>query len=129
MDYRFKASPLAGYYVIKNPKTSLAFEIGPSVVFEKFRGGDQKTYLGIRLGERWEQKISDRAKLWQSCEYIPQVDRWTEKYLIHAELGIQADVTTKIALRTVLQDMYDSYPSQGRKNNDLRLIAGVTYKF
>jgi putative salt-induced outer membrane protein YdiY len=129
VDYRVKLSPLAGYYLIKEAKTSLAFETGPSVVFEKLRGAARETYLGVRFGERFEHKFTDTTKLWQTLEYLPQVDRWVDKYLLTAELGVDAAITKKVGLRTVLQDIYDSEPSPGRKKNDVRLIAGITYKF
>jgi hypothetical protein len=29
----------------------------------------------------------------------------------------------------MVQDVYNSQPATGRKNNDLRLIAGTAYKF
>ena len=129
VDYRFRVSPLLGYYVVKNPRTTLAFEAGPSVVFEQLEGGDSDTYLGARFGERFEHKLTDTTKVWQSLEYIPDVERWTEKYLLVAEAGIDAAITKKMGLRVVLQDNYDSEPSAGRDGNDLRLIAGVRYRF
>jgi putative salt-induced outer membrane protein YdiY len=129
VDYRFRISPLIGYYVVKNPRTTLAFEAGPSVVFEQLKGNDSDTYLGARFGERFEHKLTDTTKIWQSFEYIPDVERWSEKYLIVAEAGIDAAITKKMGLRVVLQDNYDSEPSPGRDGNDIRLIAGVSYKF
>lgn len=36
VDYRVKLSPLLGYYLIKQAKTSMAVEAGPAVVFEKW---------------------------------------------------------------------------------------------
>ena len=57
------------------------------------------------------------------------MDRWTEKYIITAEVGIETAITKKWSLRVVGQDIYDSEPAAGRKNNDLRLIAGTAYKF
>lgn len=129
VDYRFRISPLVGYYVIKEPKTTLALEAGPSLVFEKLEGQSSDTYLGARFGERFEHKLTETTKIWQSLEYIPQVDRWTEKYLLIGEVGIDTAITTKLSLRTVVQGNHDSEPAAGRKKNDLRLIAGIAYKF
>ncbi len=129
VDYRVKISPLAGYYLVKTPKTSLAVEVGPSVVFEQLRGQSEKTYLGVRFGERFEHKLTATTKIWESVEYVPRVDKWTEKYLITGEVGVDAGITKHVSLRAVFQDFYDSEPAPGRKNNDLRLIAGIAYKF
>ena len=125
--YRITFSPLLGYYVIKNPKTQLAFEAGPSFVLEK-QGDDTDEYIALRLAERFEHKFSARAKMWQSVEYLPQIDRWGN-YLINFEIGAEASLTEKLALRGVLQDTYDGEPAPGRKNNDVKLITSLVYKF
>ena len=129
VDYRVRLSPLLGYYVVKNPRTKLGLEIGPSAVFEKLKNKDADTYLGFRAGERFEHKLTDTTKIWQSFEYIPNVNHWAEQYLLVGEAGIAADITKQLSLRLVLQDNFNSEPPTGRKQNDLRLIAGVGYKF
>jgi len=129
VDYRVRLSPLLGYYVVKNPRTKLGLVIGPSAVFEKLKNKDADTYLGFRAGERFEHKLTDTTKIWQSFEYIPNVNHWAEQYLLVGEAGIAADITKQLSLRLVLQDNFNSEPPTGRKQNDLRLIAGVGYKF
>lgn len=129
LDYRATLSPMIGYYLIKNPKTSLAVEAGPSLVLEKFRGQNADTYLAARFAERFEHKLTETTKVWQSLEYMPRVDRWTEKYIITAEVGIDTAITKKWSLRVVAQDIYDSEPAPGREENDLRIIAGTAYQF
>jgi putative salt-induced outer membrane protein YdiY len=129
LDYRITISPLAGYYLIKETNTTLAIEAGPSGVFEKYQDKSEDTYLGVRFGERFDQKLSASTKIWESASYVPQVDKWAEKYVITAEAGIDTAITKKWSLRVVLQDIYDSEPAAGRKNNDVRLIAGTAYKF
>jgi putative salt-induced outer membrane protein YdiY len=129
LDYRLRVTPLAGYYFIKDTNTTLSAEIGPSAVFEKHSGQSEDTYLGLRIGERFEHKLSATTKVWESADYVPQVDKWTEKYVITAEIGIDSSITKSWSLRVVLQDTYDSAPTSGRKNNDIRLIAGTAYKF
>ncbi len=129
VDYRARISPLAGYYFIKTPKTRLSGEVGPSVVFENLKTAPSDTYLGLRVGERFEHKLTDTTRIWQSYEYIPQVDRWNEKYLLIGEAGIDAAITKKASLSLVVQHNYDNEPAAGREQNDLRAIAGVRYKF
>jgi putative salt-induced outer membrane protein YdiY len=129
LDYRFTISPLAGYYFIKNTNTTLAVEIGPSAVLEKYQDQGQDNYFGIRFAERFEQKLSSTTKLWENASYVPQVDRWTEKYVITAEVGIDTTITKKWSLRLLFQDIYDSEPAAGRESNDMRLVAGTAYKF
>jgi len=133
LDYRVKLTPMAGYYLIKAPRTTLALEAGPSFVWEHYSPKGLPTYsedyVGVRFGERFEHKLTDTTKIWQTLEYVPQVDRWADKYLLTAEVGIDTAITKNISLRVVFQDIYDSEPAPGREENDLRLIAGVAYKF
>ena len=129
LDYRLTLSPLLGYYLIKEARTSLAVEAGPSAVLEKYQGQSSETYLGARFGERFQHKLSDTTRIWQSLEYVPRVDRWAQKYIITAEVGIEAAITKQWSLRVVGQDIRDSEPAGTNKKNDLRLIAGTAYKF
>jgi len=127
LDYRLILSPGLGYYVIKNTNTFLRFEGGPSYVFEKL-GGSEDDYATLRLAERFEHKFNDRVKLWQSAEYLPEFGDFAN-YILNAEIGIDAGLTAKLSLRTYLQNTYDSEPAPGRKENDLKLIAALAYKF
>jgi Protein of unknown function, DUF481 len=96
-------------------------------VFEKL-GSDEHSYATLRLGEKFTRRLSSHARLWQSAEFLPQVDD-LNNYLINAELGVEADITSHLSLSTILQDTYKNVPAVGRKKNDLKLIAGVKYKF
>jgi putative salt-induced outer membrane protein YdiY len=125
--YRVTLSPLAGYYLIKNPRTRLAVEAGPSFIAEKV-GNDSDQYVALRVAERLEHKLSDKAKVWQSIEVLPQIDDF-QNYLVNAEIGVEAGLSEKLSLRAVLQDTYDNVPAEGRKKNDLKLITALVYRF
>ncbi len=129
VDYRVKVSPLVGYYLIKNDKMSLGVEAGPSVVFENLQGEPARSYWAARFGERFEYKITASTKFWETVDYYPQMDHWSENYLINFEAGIDTAITKQWSLRVVFQDMYASQPAPGRKDNDMRLLAGTAYKF
>ena len=127
VDYRVTLSPGVGYYFIKNEKMLLSAEAGPGVVFEK-QGGVEKTYFIGRVAEKFEYKFSDKAKVWQMAEFLPQLDDF-DNYIINAEVGVEASITARTALRAVLQDTYDNEPAPGRKKNDLKLVTSVVVKF
>ncbi|HET7626435.1 MAG TPA: DUF481 domain-containing protein [Verrucomicrobiae bacterium] len=127
LKYRVTFSPGAGYYFIKTTATQLSAEAGPGVVFEK-QGNDSNTYLTLRLAERFDQKINDHAKIWQSVEILPQVDDFNN-FIINAEIGVETALTKKLSLRTFLQDTFDNDPAPGRKSNDLKLVSALAYKF
>ncbi len=131
--YRVTLSPGAGYYFIKQERMTLSGELGPSYVFERLHDEANGTYLNddyaaLRVSERFEYKISDRARLWQFAEYLPAFEDFGN-YTLNVEVGVAADLTKKLALRVVAQDTYRSEPAPGSEENDFKLLAGLTYKF
>jgi putative salt-induced outer membrane protein YdiY len=127
VEYRLTLSPGVGYYFIKNERTTLSGEVGPGFVYEK-QGNDTKGYITLRLAERFEHKLNDRVRIWQSLEFLPQVDNF-DNFILNSEAGIATSITKKLSLRVFAQDTYDNEPAPGRDKNDLKLVTGVEYKF
>jgi putative salt-induced outer membrane protein YdiY len=129
IDYRFTLAPGIGYYFIKNKITDLSLEAGPGYIFEKLDDQTQ-SFATLRVAEKFHYTITPRARLWETLEFLPQVDN-LNNYIANAEFGAEASLnkSDKLTLRTVLQDCYDSIPALGRLRNDLKLIASVAYKF
>ncbi len=127
VEYRVTLSPGYGYYFVNNDKKKFSAEIGPGYIFEKLGSGTDD-YFTMRIAERFEYKISDRARMWQSAEWLPEVGNFSN-YLLVAEIGVESDLTEKMSLRVSLQNNYDNEPAPGRKSNDLRLVTGIGYKF
>ena len=127
LDYRITLSAGAGYYLLKSTNTSLRVEAGPGVVFEKQAGVDDN-YMTLRFAERWDQKLNDRVKVWQSVEYLPDVQDWG-RYVVNFEIGLETAIIKHLSQRTYFQDTYNSQPAPGRKENDMKLVAALAYKF
>jgi putative salt-induced outer membrane protein YdiY len=127
IQYRVTVSPGAGYYFIKDPTTQLSAELGPGVIFEK-QGSSETTYITVRVGERFEHKFGDKTRLWQSAEWLPQVDN-IDNYILNAEIGLDTKLTAKLSLRVFAQDTYDNEPAPGRKKNDLKFVTAIAYTF
>ena len=127
VDYRFTVGPGVGYYFIKNENTALSGEIGPSFIVEKV-AGENSEYLALRIGEKFEHKFSERARMWQMAEILPQVDDW-ENFIVNAEIGAEASLTDRLTLRAYVQDTYDNQPAPGREKNDVKLVSALGYKF
>jgi putative salt-induced outer membrane protein YdiY len=125
--YRFTVAPLLGYYLIKETNTTLTVEAGPGYVFQDL-GGDKRDYATLRLGERFEHKFSATAKMWQSLEILPEISDFNN-YYANAEIGAESALTKHASLRAYIQDTYYNIPAPGRLKNDLKLVAGLQYKF
>jgi putative salt-induced outer membrane protein YdiY len=127
--YRVTLSPGVGYYFIKDKQTEFSIEGGPGVVSQRL-GDDDSTYVILRIADKFKHELNDRARIWQTAEFLPQVDKF-DNYIINAEIGVEADLTQdkKLSLRAYLQDTYNSIPAPGHKKNDAKLIAAIAYKF
>ena len=81
------------------------------------------------MGEKFHHALSDRARIWESVEWLPQVDDFNN-YIINGEIGVEADLSKDKhwTLRTYLTDTYNNVPAAGRKSNDLKLVTALAYK-
>ncbi|MGA2280843.1 MAG: DUF481 domain-containing protein [Verrucomicrobiota bacterium] len=127
LQYRFTLSPGAGYYFIKETNTTLAGEVGPGLIFQRL-GGVDTTYASLRLAERFEHKFNNNARVWQKVEFLPQVNK-PDNFLVNAEIGAEAALTKTFSLQVTLQDNFVNQPAPGRKDNDVKLISSLVYKF
>jgi len=129
IDYRLTLAPGAGYYFIKRKTTDLSAEAGPGFIVEKL-GRSQKDYVTLRFAESFHHELSDRARIWETAELLPQVDKF-ENYIFNFELGIEADLRQKkdFTLRAFFDDSYDNRPAAGRLKNDAKIVTAIAYKF
>jgi len=63
VDLRLTIGPGAGYFFIKNDKTNLRAEIGPSFVIERLGTGDD-SFATLRVAEKFTHKLGEKARLW-----------------------------------------------------------------
>jgi putative salt-induced outer membrane protein YdiY len=133
IDYRFSGTVSAGYYFVKQKDITLSGEVGPGYVVEKL-GANKNDYLTIRVGEKFTWAINERARLFQDLEFMPEASDFGN-YIVQGQIGVEADLVKNLALRVTLQDTYRSRPAEFgnsglfREENDLRLLAGINYKF
>jgi len=139
VNYRFILGPAIGYYFIKSERTRFNGEFGPSFIYERTkeeissapdkRREDTHGYVALRFTERFEHQLSKTAKVWEQVDYFPQVDDYLGNFLLNAEVGAEAVMTTRLALRAVLTNKYDNRPPRGRNHHDLSLVTSLVYKF
>jgi putative salt-induced outer membrane protein YdiY len=129
IDYRFTVAPLAGYYLIKSPNTSLGVEFGPGYIYQRNLGSDTTLSHGsLRVGERFEHKINGTTKIWENAEFLPQLAN-LGNYYTDGEIGINTAITKHAGLTCFVDDSYYSVPATGKLHNDFKLVTGITYKF
>lgn len=125
--YRFTTGAGAGYFFIKNEKVLLSAEAGPGYVWQKL-GDETDNYFTIRMAQDFEYKFTKTARIWESVEYLPQVDDWGN-YIITATVGVESGLYKNVKLQVRARDIYQSRPAVDRESNDLQVTAGIAYSF
>ena len=123
--YRFTINPLFGMYVFKNERSSLAIEAGPAFVIEE-QAGISDSYFALRFAERFEFKLSDRTRFWQSLEYMPEVSDFGN-YILIGEAGIETLLGRNVSLKTFVQNRYDNQPAPGIERNDFGFFLALSF--
>lgn len=126
VDYRGIAGPGVGHYFFKSGRLNLNAEIGAAYVRQRLSGDTDNT-INLRVAQRFEVKLLDTSKLWQSLEYLPVIND-TGNYLINVEIGIETAITTLLNLQLLFQDQFNSRPASGKEKNDIQLTAGIGCK-
>jgi len=127
LDYRLSIGPGVGYYLLKQTNTTLAMEVGTEFEAQDLGGQDQ-VFDTVRLAERFEHKFNAHARLWESAEIFPQVDKF-DNYVVNVEIGVETSLTKSFSLKTFLDDSYANRPAPDKLKNDAKLIAAIAYKF
>jgi putative salt-induced outer membrane protein len=129
LQYRITTSGGVGEYLIKNTNTDLSLEAGPGYVVQE-QAGVYGNYMTVRFGQKFHQVLSDRARLWETAEYAPQVNDFNN-YVVNVVVGIDADLTKdkRFSLQSYVTDCYTSEPAPGKKHADLTWVTAIAYKF
>ncbi len=127
LGYRFTTGGGTGYYFIKDKKTTLSAETGPALQVEQL-DDEYHNYPTARVAENFERKIDDHARVWENIEVIPPLTA-PDAFIINAEIGVETPLTHALSLQTYLQDNFANQPAPGYKDNDLKIISGVVFKF
>jgi putative salt-induced outer membrane protein YdiY len=127
--WRFYTGPGVGYFFIKGDQATLIGEMGVSYFREKYERTQAADYYVLRIAERGEWKVTNTFRFWETAEYLPVTNDFSEKYIVKAEAGVETAITPLTRLRFLVQDYYNSFPPSGRKKNDVTYIAAVGVKF
>jgi putative salt-induced outer membrane protein YdiY len=127
LDYRFNVGPGLGYYLVKETNTTLSVEGGAGMQYQHL-GNNYSSYGTLRGAENFEHKFNGFVRIWEKAEILPQLDKY-QNYVVNAEIGLESSLTKTLALKTYLDDTYQSEPASGRVRNDVKLVTAVAYKF
>lgn len=123
IDYRVNLEPTVGYYFLKDNSFKFRIEGGPGYIFEK-AGGVDDDYFAPRIADRFEWAITCTSKMFQAAEVIFDISD-SDNYIVNAEAGVEAALTTALALVFSVRETYDNQPAAGREKDDLAVITAL----
>jgi hypothetical protein len=68
-------------------------------------------------------------RLYNTVEYLPSFEAFTEDYLVNANAGLRATLWKGLFADFRLEYRYDSEPAPGRKKADTRYIMGLGWEW
>lgn len=139
VDYRVSIFPSLGYFLIREDNLRFNIEVGPGYVFEELtsseiidgeviESSESNDYFAPRVGERLEWDISETAKVFEEVNVTFDVDE-SDNILVDAQAGIEAAISTNLALVATVRNLYDGVPAAGLEKNDLSLITSLKVAF
>lgn len=123
IDYRVTVDPSPGVYLLKNDDYKFRVEAGPSYLFERV-GGETDNYFAPRIAERFDWIISCTSKLYEKAEVLFDIND-SDNYIVNAEAGVEAALSTDLALVFAVRNVYDNQPALDREKNDLQTITSI----
>lgn len=128
-DITYRAIPEAflGYFLIRDKKTKLSVDAGPSVVFEEVSGVED-SYFAPRIAQAFEYKLESGAKIYEKTRIVFSAED-SDNFLWNSEIGLSALITSGISLNLAATNLYDNEPAEDKKKNDFRLVTGLGVTF
>ncbi len=118
-----------GYKFIKNDNTVLRGEIGASYVYRRFHGGDVEEYGAVAFGLELDTKVFTDHQFRLRADYLPSLKEWEDDYLLRATATYLIPITTFIATRWQIINIYDNTPDEGTQRNEFQLNFGLSLRF
>jgi putative salt-induced outer membrane protein len=128
LDYRLNVGPGLGYRLMDTHKTNMDLEAGLAYFGQKYDNTPKDSGLGYRVAEKWNYKLSDKSKLWQSAEIVGDTDEG-DNYVIKGEIGVSSALAGALSLKSTVSDTYTNDPKAGKKKNDVTIMTTLVYSF
>ncbi len=123
IDYRLNINPSLGYYLLRDAAFKFRVEGGPSYVFEKVDGVEDD-YFAPRIAEGFEWAITCTSKVFEKAEILFDIND-SNNYIVDAEAGIEAAISSSLSLVVKVRNTYDNVPAADKENNDIAVISAI----
>jgi putative salt-induced outer membrane protein YdiY len=117
----------AGWYAVKNERTSLTFQGGGDYEHESFDNFSRNSAEAV-FGDNFVYKLAAGTSLTQDLRFFPNLT-YTGQYRMNFNLSAVTAVKKWLGWHLTFSDTYLSDPVLGRLRNDVILSTGVRVTF
>jgi putative salt-induced outer membrane protein YdiY len=117
----------AGYQVVETDTAYLAFDIGPSYLWEDFYDDTENDFFALGFGVESRLKLPWNNSSWYAqAEYLPAIDEWTDDYRLRGETGFLVPLVGAVNFKASVINEYNSQPAEDTASNTLRTMVGLS---
>ena len=137
LQYRYRIGVGLGYQWLDGTvfestgKWSFSQEVGGTYIKEKYEHIKDDDRLAFRYAHHleWVPRWVDKLAFTHNFEYLPDVDDWSETYLIDTDAGFTFALIGAWQLIGRVEWDYNSNPGPSTKSSDFRYLLGLGYKW
>ncbi|MEO5735411.1 MAG: DUF481 domain-containing protein [Rubrivivax sp.] len=135
LNWRASLAAGAGYKLIDTDQNSLNVFGGVGYSRDRYdslqtingRTGTTFSRSSLLFGEESSHQLSDTTSFKQRLEYSPGISG-DKAQLVRFTAGLSVNMTRALALTVGLVDTYNSKPGVGKKENDVSVLTGISYR-
>jgi len=127
IDLRTELDLAVKWSLLERQRWSVSALLGPSWVREDPVGGTVDSHLGAIAQLNGEYDFSENASATARLTYLPDLETSSD-YRTEAELGVQAALNRRLALKLGYLWLFDNQPVPGFEKSDTRTTASLVVK-
>jgi putative salt-induced outer membrane protein len=116
------------YKLLRGPVHELAFDGGLTWTRDTLVNDGSKNYLGALVAGRYGWTISKTAKFTQDISFFPSLEQGSD-WRIESQTGLQAAVSTDVAVKLTYGFRYANQPEPGFRKTDTQTAASLVINF
>lgn len=128
LHYRASPGVGVGYQWVETPEFAFNTEAGLSYVYEDYIVGGTEDNISFRLAYHLTKKFNDTFSGFHNLEIVPAFEDPGDYNMI-TDAGIRAAFTPSMFVEFKAEWKRDTSPAAGARENDLRYVLGVGWKF
>jgi putative salt-induced outer membrane protein len=128
LDPRIIGAAGATYKLLQGPEHELAFDLGLTWTRDTRVDDGAKSYVGLVAAGRYGWNISKTAKFTEELSFFPSLEQGSD-WRIESQTGLQAAVSTDVAVKLTYGFRYANLPEPGFRKTDTQTAASLVINF